>query len=102
MMHGPDADHGQPEDKERFTKNPSQMSDEEYSAWVAERMMGGWIPLRDYFRMYPGETQAKIDTRIARKVWLRGVHYAVPPQSRAWVNLREIRKWIESGGDGTE
>lgn len=79
-------------------KAPSQMSDAEYSAWVAERMMGGWIPLRDYQRIYPAETQAKIDTRLARKVWKRGVHYEVPPQSRAWVNLLAIRAWIESGG----
>lgn len=82
--------------EEGFTKNPSEMDDAEYSAWVTERMMGGWIPLRDYQRLYPAETQAKIDTRLARKVWVRGVHYAVPPQSRAWVNVIAIRKWIES------
>lgn len=89
-MNGPETSAG-------FDKNPAQMDDLEYSAWVAERMMGGWIPLAQYQRVYPEETQAKIDTRIARKVWLRGVHYVVPPQSRAWVNLPAIRAWIESG-----
>jgi hypothetical protein len=61
-------------------------------------MMGGWVPLPDYLRHYPAETQAKIDTRLARGVWKRGTHYIVPPQSRAWVNLLAIRAWIESGG----
>lgn len=85
-----------------FTKNPVEMDDAEYSAWIAERLMGGWVPLAHYFRCYPEETQAKIDTRLARRVWTRGVHYTVPPQSRAWVNLIEIRKWIESGRPGAE
>lgn len=103
MMHGPDADHGygQPEKKEGL-KSPSQMTDLEYSAWVTERMMGGWVPLRDYLRHYPGETQAKVDTRIARGIWLRGVHYSVPKGSRAWINLLAIRKWIEDGGPESE
>jgi hypothetical protein len=83
-------------------KAPSAMSDEEFATWVSERMMAGWVPLRTYLRHYPDETQAKIDTRLARGVWTRGVHYSVPPQSRAWVNLLAIRKWIESGGDGPE
>lgn len=90
------------ESEKGFDKNPSQMSDEEYSSWIVERMMGGWVPLAHYLRCYPEETQAKIDTRIARKVWKRGVHFQVPPQSRAWVNLIAIREWIESGGTGTE
>jgi hypothetical protein len=86
-----------------FEKDPSKMSDTEYSAWITETMMGGWVPLRQYLRTYPDETQAKIDTRLSRKVWERGVHFAVPPKSRAWVNLPAIRQWIESGvGDGLE
>lgn len=88
--------------EEGSEKDPSQMTDEEYSEWVTTRMMGGWVPLRSYLRHYPDETQAKIDTRLARKVWQRGVHYIVPPQSRAWVNLIAIRKWIESGGTGPQ
>lgn len=84
--------------EEGFDKNPSEMDDAEYSAWVAEKMMGGWIPLRQYLRMYPEETQAKIDTRLSRKVWKRGVHYVTPAHSRAWVNLIKIREWIEDGG----
>lgn len=88
--------------KEGASKAPSEMSDEEYSAWVMEQLMGGWVPLAQYMRLYPEETKAKIDTRIARKVWIRGVHYEVPPQSRAWVNLIAIRVWIESGGGRSE
>jgi hypothetical protein len=79
-------------------KNPSEMSDDEYSTWVAERMMQGWVPLAHYQRMYPDETQAKVDMRVARGDWVRGVHYSAPAGSRAWVNLIAIREWLEDTG----
>lgn len=89
-----------PEEEQRVEPmrlDPSKMSDDEYRDWAMRVLMGGWIPLRDYFRMYPSETQSAIDTRVNRKVWQRGVHYVVPPNANAWVNLIAIREWVQRG-----
>lgn len=74
----------------------AEMSAEEYARWMAEQMMGGWVPIDRYMRMFPNEKRKNIETRLQRGIWKRGVHYSVPQRgSRAWVNLIAIRKWIE-------
>lgn len=75
----------------------AEMSAEEYALWIGEKMMGGWVPIEHYMRMFPKEKRKNIEVRLKRGIWKRGVHYAVPDRSsRAWVNLLAIRAWIES------
>lgn len=79
------------------SKPIAEMSAEEYTLWIAEKMMGGWVPIEHYMRMYPREKRNNIDKRLKRGIWKHGVHYAVPDRAaRAWVNLLAIRAWIEA------
>lgn len=76
----------------------TEMSPQEYAFWIAEKMMGGWVPIEHYMRMFPHEKRKNIDIRLQRGIWQRGVHYSVPDRSnRAWINLLAVRRWIEEG-----
>ena len=74
-------------------KSPAEMTDDEFREFVVNQMLQGWIPVKMYLKMFPTETLSGIDTRVARKHWVQGVHYNSPPGSTAWVNLIKIREW---------
>lgn len=81
-----------------MTKPIQDMTNEEFFKFVIEDTMQGWIPMKTYLKLFPGETRAGIEARIARKVWKRGVHYNVPDKGRTWVCLTAIRQWVTDGG----
>lgn len=72
----------------------AKKTDKEYLEEIIKDMMGGWVPVKLYCDLY-GETMPKIKHRLKQGYWQRGVHYAVPPGSSAWVNLPAVRRWLE-------
>lgn len=77
-----------------MAKTMQEMTNEEFFAFFSMELMKGWMPLDTYMRLYPEEKRNAIQIRIKRKVWTRGVHYAVPEGSRTWVNAIAIRQWV--------
>lgn len=73
----------------------ARMSEEEFVEKCLSDMMGGWIPLERYLKLYPEEKANAVHKRVQQGVWQRQVHYAAPRGSSAWVNLPAIRLWLE-------
>jgi hypothetical protein len=74
--------------------DPRLMKNDEFQEFVISKMLQGWIPLKTYLTMFPSETASKVDTRLSRGIWKRGVHHTVPRGAQAWVNLNAIREWV--------
>jgi hypothetical protein len=72
-----------------------QLTEDEFIEHCLNDMMGGWIPVTLYVRLYPTENLNKIHKRVQQGVWQRQVHYAVPKGGTGWVNLPAIRLWLE-------
>lgn len=73
-----------------------KLSPDEFDNFVHRSLMQGWIPLARYQELYPTETRDKITSRLQKGSWQRGIHYAVPKGSGAWVNVINIREWVTS------
>lgn len=43
-----------------------------------------------------GMSEAAIRKRIERGVWLEKVHYRRSPDSRIWIDMKGIEKWVEA------
>lgn len=70
------------------------MTNAQYEDFVQYDLMNGWVPLRNYCRLF-GETSNAVQLRITRGLWDEGVHYARRPGADTWVNLIRIREWLE-------
>lgn len=81
------------------TKSLSEMTNDEFVAFVIEQGLKGWVPLLAYTRLFPEETKDAIEMRIKRKHWVRGVHYTTPAGSKMWLNVIAIGEWVQASAD---
>ena len=54
-----------------------------------------WITIRK-FSSLSGYSEEAVRQKIKKGVWIFGVHYRKAPDSRIFINIQEIEKWIES------
>ncbi len=73
-----------------------EMTEDEFIDHCLADMMGGWVPVSRYLKLYPEETQGMIASRVKRGIWVRREHYAAPRGGPGWVNLPAIRRWVET------
>jgi hypothetical protein len=71
------------------------LNEEQFVERCLGDLMGGWIPLAQYLRMFPDESANAVYKRVQSGVWRKQVHYVAPQGSPAWVNLPAIRLWLE-------
>lgn len=76
-------------------RDAQSLSEEAFTEKCLRDLLGGWIPLEQYLKMFPSETANKVYKRVQQGAWQVQVHYAAPKGSTAWVNLIAIRLWIE-------
>lgn len=51
------------------------------------------MPVSSYCQLY-GETKAAVDRRIERGIWVKGIHWYIPPNVKErWLDLEAIEKW---------
>lgn len=79
-------------------REASRLSEEEFVEKCLSDMMGGWVPLSRYLKLYPEDSANKVHKRVQQGEWKRQVHYAAPKGGFAWVNLKAVRLWIEGQG----
>jgi hypothetical protein len=84
---------------EAVEKDPLKMTEPEFVEHALNDMLGGWVPLAVYQRMFPEETTNAIHIRVKRGIWQRRVHYIAPSGSSPWVNLKAIRAWLEASAE---
>ncbi len=53
-----------------------------------------WVLIKKLTEL-TGITDDAVRAYIKRGVWLMGIHWKKAPNSRIFVNLEEIKKWIE-------
>jgi len=73
------------------------LTEEEFIDHCLSNMMGGWVPVSRYLKLYPEDSQGRIHSRVKQGGWVRGVHYSAPRGGFPWVNLPAIREWIAKG-----
>lgn len=63
----------------------------------AQNELFGWVPLTFWLDMKKGEGEnyRKIRYRVSSGMWVEGVHIARAGRKEAWVNLRNIKAWLE-------
>ncbi len=77
-----------------------KMTEEDFVEHCLTNMMGGWVPVATYLRMFPDETMNAIHKRVQQGGWTRQVHYAAPKGSTSWINLPAVRLWLEGKLEG--
>lgn len=92
------------EDLLKTIRSYEKLSEEDFIVKCLTDMMGGWVPLATYLKMFPDESQNAIHKRVQQGKWLRQVHYSAPKGGAGWVNLPAVRLWLEGKleGPGTE
>lgn len=76
-------------------KEVQQMTEEDFIQKCLKDMMGGWVPMPIYLKMFSTENINKIHKRVQQGRWHRQVHYAAPDGGTAWINLPAVRLWVE-------
>lgn len=71
------------------------MTENEFIDHCLSDMMGGWVPVTRYLKMFPEETDDMIYGRVRRGIWKRREHYSAPQGGAGWINLPAIRRWLE-------
>lgn len=55
-----------------------------------------WVKLRRYLEL-SGDTEDAVQKKVARGLWLDGLHYKQAPDGVRWYNTEAIEKWVEQG-----
>lgn len=81
---------------ENFTDEAHALSEQDFIEKALSDMMGGWVPIAVYLRMYPDENINKIHKRVHQGGWKRRVHYSAPQGGSPWINLPAVKAWLEA------
>lgn len=53
-----------------------------------------YMPLKAYALQY-GDSVKAVYARRKKGAWIQGIHYQKSPDGKLWVNLIEVKQWIE-------
>lgn len=53
-----------------------------------------YMRLKAYAVQYGDSVQA-VYARRKKGIWIQGIHYQKSPDGKLWVNLLEVKQWIE-------
>jgi hypothetical protein len=60
-----------------------------------------WVKLRRYLEL-SGDTEDAVQKKIARALWIEGLHFKTAPDGVRWYNVEAIEKWVEQGMAGVQ
>jgi hypothetical protein len=55
-----------------------------------------WVKMRRYLEL-SGDTEDAVQKKVARGLWLDGLHYKTGPDNVRWFNIEAIEQWVEHG-----